>query len=206
MAIGTYQELQVAVANWLTRPDDAARVKDLISLFEAKVKRNLRVRDMESRSTASTVASQAALALPTDFLEMRNLRVNTDPIRTLQFLTPNSRDTWYSTGSDVPRAYTIVGSEIIFAPKPDAVYTVEIDYYSFTALSDAAPTNWLLTSYPDAYLYGALSNTAGLRSQDPRSPDWKVMAEDALGEIETADLGARWNGSPLISRPDVQTP
>jgi len=204
MSIANYQELQAAIANWLEDPGRSMRAKDLITLFEAKVTRSLRVRQMESRSTSSTTGGEAALALPSDFLEMRNLRINTNPRRTLVVQSPHNNDEWYpSTTTDTPRAYKIVGSEIIFSPTPDATYTVEIDYYSFTGLSDAAPTNWLITAYPDAYLWGSLYQ---IGPKHERYAAWKAQCWEILEELRDADRGGRWNGSPLISRPDFVTP
>ncbi len=52
MSISTYAELQTAVGNWLNRADLTARIPEFIELFEARVKRDLRVRQMEKRATA----------------------------------------------------------------------------------------------------------------------------------------------------------
>lgn len=207
MSISTYQELQVAVLNGLEDPAHASRVTELIALFEGKVKRELRVRQMESRSTASATSAQAALALPSDFLEMRNLRINADVYYTLQFLPPNQQDTWHSSlTTGRPRTYKIVGSEIIFAPIPDSAYTVEIDYYAFAVLSTSNATNWLLTASPDAYLFGSLSQTMWFGKGHPMAGNWAAKCEEVLESIRNSDKGARWNGSPLVSRPDFVTP
>ena len=65
MAIGTYAELQTAVANWLDRDDLTARIPEFITLAEARFNRLLRLRSMESKYNANTVAGQRNLALPT---------------------------------------------------------------------------------------------------------------------------------------------
>ena len=52
MAIGTYAELQTAVANWLDRDDLTARIPEFIALAEAKMNSNLRISLMENVSTA----------------------------------------------------------------------------------------------------------------------------------------------------------
>ena len=68
MAIGTYAELQTAVANWLDRDDLSLRIPEFIALAEARMNRILRLRLMESTYTASTVATQRNLALPTGYI------------------------------------------------------------------------------------------------------------------------------------------
>jgi len=40
MAIGTYAELQTAVANWLDRSDLTDRIQEFIDLAEARINRN----------------------------------------------------------------------------------------------------------------------------------------------------------------------
>ena len=57
MAIGTYAELQTAVANWLDRDDLTDRIPEFIALAEAKMNRNLRISLMENVSTAITMAA-----------------------------------------------------------------------------------------------------------------------------------------------------
>lgn len=88
MAISTYSELQTAVANWLDRDDLTARIPEFISLAEARFNRDLRIRAMETKQTASTVADQRNYALPTNYLQMRNFQVNGTPIRILEYVTP----------------------------------------------------------------------------------------------------------------------
>jgi hypothetical protein len=46
MAIGTYDELQTAIASWLDRSDLTATIPDFITMFEAVANRRLRVRQM----------------------------------------------------------------------------------------------------------------------------------------------------------------
>ena len=57
MAIGTYAELQTAVANWLGRDDLTARIPEFIDLAEARLSRELETREQEKRATASTAGS-----------------------------------------------------------------------------------------------------------------------------------------------------
>ena len=57
------------------------------------------------------------------------LSSNTSPIEVLEYYTPNALDSHYTSNAvGKPRAYTIIGSEIKFAPTPDSGYTAEIVY------------------------------------------------------------------------------
>ena len=73
MAITNYTELKSSLADWLNRSDLTSRIPEFISLAEAAFNRNLRTRDMLSRSTTSTNAQY--VALPSDFLEMLNVEL-----------------------------------------------------------------------------------------------------------------------------------
>ena len=158
MAIGTYAELQTAVANWLDRDDLTARIPEFITLAEARFNRLLRLRSMESKYTANTVAGQRNLALPTSYIQMRNFQVNTNPLTTLSYVTPEIYDRlWGGSTSGTPKFYTILANEVSFGPIPATVMQVEMLFYKkFDNLSVTTTTNSLLTDAPDVYLYGAM--------------------------------------------------
>ena len=68
------------------------------------------------------------------------------------------------------------------------------------ALTDLAPTNWLLTKYPDLYLYASLANAEPWLKNDPRVQLWANAAQAAKDEIEAHDVHDRYSGGPLRSR------
>jgi len=78
-------------------------------------------------------------------------------------------------------------------------------YYSFTKLTDAAPTNWLITKYPNIYLYGALTEAAEF-IDDPKADFWAQKAGKAVQDLYKADQAARWSGSTLNARTDTGNP
>src|SRR5215471_1378746 len=93
MAIATYAELQTAIGNWLGRPGDttiAAIIRDWITLCELRLNRELRLRAMEERATASVNGRYAAL--PAGYLAMRNLQLNTNPVTALDMVSPELID------------------------------------------------------------------------------------------------------------------
>jgi hypothetical protein len=75
MALGTFTELKDAIADWLDRSDLTARIPDFITLAEARVNRDVRIRPMEVRSTMETTASQRYFNLPGGYLQMRNIQL-----------------------------------------------------------------------------------------------------------------------------------
>lgn len=161
--ISTYAELQDAVKAWMLRSSTdlvvtTAQVKNYISLCEAEMNRELRVRELEDTEDMSTVADQNYITLPTDFRKVKNFEFDSAPYD-LEFLSTKSelRRKW-GTESGRPRSFTIFGDRIYLSPTPDAIYTLDFDYYKkVPALTDVTmTTNDILTNYPDVYLYGAL--------------------------------------------------
>lgn len=199
MAISNYSELNTAVANWLDRDDLTDRIPEFIALAEARFNRLLRIRAMETKQTASTVADQRNLALPTNFIQMRNLQINTSPITSLEYVTPEMYDRLYG-GSDTgtPKAYTILADEIQLGPIPASVQTIEMLFYKkFDALTSSASTNWMITNAPDVYLYGCLLEAEPFIMNDPRVQLWATAFQQAIADIQDQDNRDRHSGSAL---------
>lgn len=213
MSITTYAELQTAIASWLNRAGDTTittPATDFIDLFESKVLRKLRVRQMEARDTATLTAGTATIALPTSpdaFLEMRNLKLNTNPVTQLQYVTPNQLySTWLGSTSGTPKVFTVSDSAIIFGPTPDSAYTVEMWFYQFDALSGSNTTNWLLTDFPDIYLYGSLVEASIFLGDWDGAAKWKGLVEEAMQDLTNADWRGRWSAGPLVMMTNTGNP
>lgn len=199
MAITTYSELQTAIANWTDRSDLTDRIPEFIDLAEAQFIRRIKHWRMEKRATTTASASSRTVQVPSDFISMRNLKVNSSTVDVLEFLPPSALYE-NSSGTGVPKYYTVQGNQLALEPIPASDYTLEMDYYAFTALSDANPTNWLLTYFPDAYLYASLLQAEAFIINDKRIPVWKLALEEVYKELKRDDHEARWNGTPLIIR------
>jgi len=199
MAIGTYAELQTAVANWLDRDDLTARIPEFIALAEARFNRILRLRSMEAKYTANTVASQRNLALPASYIQMRNFQVNTSPLTTLSYVTPEIYDRlWGGSTGGTPKFYTILANEVSFGPIPGSVMEVEMLFYKkFDNLSVTTTTNTLLTDSPDIYLYGAMLEAEPFIMNDERVPLWAAALERAVSDMQEQDNKDRHSGSAL---------
>ena len=199
MSIANYSELNTAVANWLDRDDLTDRIPEFIALCEARFNRLLRIRAMEYKQTASTVAGQRNLALPTGFIQMRNLQMNETPIVPMQYVTPEIYDRLYgSTLTGTPQMYTIIADEIQLGPIPGSVLTIEMLFYKkFDALTAAATTNWMIINAPDVYLYGCLLEAEPFIMNDPRVQLWAAAFEQSITSMQEQDNKDRHSGSAL---------
>ena len=199
MAISNYTELKTAVANWLDRDDLTDRIPEFIALAEARFNRVLRLRSMEAKYTADTVAGQRNLALPASYIQMRNFQVNTSPLTTLSYVTPEIYDRlWGGSTSGTPKFYTILANEVSFGPIPGSVMEVEMLFYKkFDNLSGSVATNWLITNAPDIYLYGSMLEAEPFIMNDERVPLWATALERAVNDMQEQDNKDRHSGSAL---------
>jgi|TARA_R100000306_G_C4321756_1_gene115490 hypothetical protein len=199
MAISNYTELQTAVANWLDRDDLTARIPEFIALAEARFNRVLRLRSMETKQTASTAAAQRNYALPTNYIQMRNFQLNTNPLTTLSYVTPEIYDRlWGGSSGGTPKFYTILADEISLGPIPGSVITMEMLFYKkFDNLSGSVATNWLITNAPDIYLYGTMLEAEPFIMNDERVQLWAAALERGVSDLQEQDNKDRHSGSAL---------
>jgi hypothetical protein len=199
MSYTNYTDLQASVASYLGRSDLTTQIPDFIRFAELRLGRELRTRPMLNSATAPTVASDARTALPTDFLEIRDLFIQGNPRRPLTYMSPSAFSR--QARADIiglPVFYTILASEFQYAPIPDAIYTLEILYYAKpTFLSTSNASNVFLANYPDALLYASLIEAEPYLINDARSQLWATLYDRAIKNISDADQGGEYSGIPL---------
>jgi len=189
MSITNYSELQASVASWLNRADLTANINDFITLAESQLSRDLKTRQMELKATLSTVVGVNTVALPTDMLEMRRFQVAGSYNQPLSYRTPDEQSIDFSSNSSgQPIVFTVIGANAELAPIPDAIYSLELTYRQrIPALSDTNTTNWLLTNWPDAYLWASLIAATPFIMNDARLPVWQGLYSQAISGINGID-------------------
>lgn len=199
MALDSYTNLKTALQTWLARADVSSDVDDMIDLFEAWINRNMRMPQMEQEATT---AAAEYLALPSDFLELRDIQFQGNPRRQLEYMSPSMADLYDTSGTaGTPRFYTLVGDQIRLIPQPDSTTDIRIDYWKkVPALSSTNATNWLLALYPDAYLYGCLTH-GDVRVMDmPMAAQIASGWQNIMGEMRRSGMNQNL-GSLLRVRP-----
>lgn len=195
---GSYGGLKASIADFLNRTDLTAVIPDFISLAEGQMHRRFvgrmgqglpAPRRLVQRSDASLSAAAEFVALPTDFAGPIDFVLKGSPEKILDYLDPSTFQQWKESDSLTdPTYYTVVGGEFQFYPVMDNAYTAELTYLKrFPALSATNPSNWILADYPDAYLYGALVQSAPYLKDDGRAITWGTLFTAALDDICNAD-------------------
>ena len=202
-----YGQLKTDVSGYLAGAVPTATIPTLIQLCEDRISTDIETLRQEKTLEGQLAAMDGDIVpLPNDFLSQRDFSLNTNDIQRLDYLTP---EVFYEEGGGNqpvgrPFAYTIIGTNLILSPPPDAQYDYRLSYFGvFDRFTDDADTNWLLENHYGLYLYGSLAESAPYLGNDPRTLLWATMYDerkDAVNQLErkarfpTGDRTRRANG------------
>ena len=191
MALSNYTDLKSAVADYLARTDLTSMIPNFIQLAETRLSRDLRINEMLLNSTLTPV--NGVVTLPSNYLELRSIYFNSNPITTLEYQSPDlfSRNGWNDeSGTSV--YFSIIGNTIEFSPDPDSTDTVQMLYYAKpAALSDSNLTNVWTDNCMDALLYASLGEAEPYLMNDARTQTWAALYDRALASIIRSDNGKK---------------
>ena len=194
MALANYSDLLSAVASWLNRGTDLdTRIPDFIKLAEAEFNRRLRTLEMEAATTLTLTGDHADV--PADFLGLRSLKIDNTA---LEYVSPAEIADDESTG--IPTRYTVTDGKFIFRPAPSGG-TADISYYqAVPALTAGSPTNWLMTRWPDLYLFATIAHAAFYIRDPEMVADCQNRAEALIAQINQQTLSERHGGRRLAAQ------
>ena len=183
------------IASWLARSDLASAIPDFIQLAEANLSRELRARQMMAEVAGTSVGG--VIAMPADLSSVVTLRIwrfgQWVPIAPM----PVGNDHGIGT---LAYAYTVMGSTARLIGTQDTDYVLTYRR-RIPALTDAQPTNWLISADPGAYLYGALVEASPYLGDDARVPVWAGQFQRIVDGINAhADL-EQYGNAPAMQAP-----
>ena len=202
MSFATYSDLQTSIAGYLARSDLTSQIPDFITFAENRLRRELRIRQMLKSVTTATVSGDGTVELPSDFIEIRDFVVTTNPIQPLSYSSPSalSNDPRASEVG-VPKSYTILASEFQLVPVPDGIYTLKLLYFAAPAyLSSTNASNVFLNVAPDALLYASLLEAEPYLMNDARINTWGSMYDRAITTLAKSDEQGQYSGVPLAMK------
>lgn len=220
MALATFSDLSSALTSYLATTDYLGQYENWGYLVEAEVNRGmalpngemamLRTRHQEQVTTLTATAGQAyidvATALP-GFLEFRFVELATDPPRELAIESPQQYARFRFNESGVPGFFHLRDGRLYLRKTPDSAYTLNVSYYKAIDHLSASQDNWLMTNYPDVYLFGCLREAAYLmRTDEFPVALWAGRYVEAFKAVAAADKQARWSGAVPTIRLDTAVP
>ena len=207
MSLADYSALKASIADWLHRDDLTAVIPDFITLAEERMARDLAECPMlwAIDSTLTATPATRTLALPTNFMAMRELKYSGSYAgRDLAVITYDAMiadSALLTAASGAPRYAAVFNGTttgaptLLLWPTPNLAYTFELHYSTgVPALTVGNPVNFLLKRFPSAYLYGALVESAPYLGQDARTAVWEAKYRAAIDAIMSLD----WGATPML--------
>jgi hypothetical protein len=190
MAISNYGELKAKLSRYLFNQRFVADYDDYATMFEADANSRLRVLPMETSVLLTT--SNGDVALPSDYLAWRTVRPTVDnptapaaipPYDELDYVHPAYLP---PVGRGFDRLFTIEGNTFKVRPVDDRTGAYEFHYYQKipTLVGSDLNSNWLLTEYPNAYLFGVMVEAAGQGRNVEMAQLYKARRDEVIEEIK----------------------
>lgn len=182
MAISTYSELQTAITAFMIRNDLSAEAADWIALAEAELNREIPAVETDAALVAvvgSRDVSIASLSIVSPialFLKDNGNEREVAPLADGNFA--------YSDTSGPPNVWAMDGTNINFDCPADQAYVLRLRYQQKFALSDASPTNWLLTNAPDVYLSASIVWGCLYTDNFDAGGSWKQMLGQGMAQVK----------------------
>jgi len=185
MAFSNYGQLKAELNEKLFHQRFLSNYDSFATTFERAANRRLRVRQMEAVTSLTTTNGE--VSLPSDYLVWRTIRPNAVtgyPWDELDYVHPAYLPPTTAASGAIPRLFTIEGG--LFKTRPiDDVNAYEFHYYRQipSLVGDNANINWLLTEYPDAYLFGMMTEAAAHGRNTEMAQLYKSRRDEVLAEI-----------------------
>lgn len=202
---GTYTGLLASIASFANRDDQTANIPDFVTLFESNANTEASIRTQFNRTytVTTTVASLDYISTPSDYLGTDALLVF--PIAgTLNVLKPYGgpaamfADYPSATMGGVPKGFINLTGKLQMAPTPDAAYSSRLYYYQKIPPLVTNSANWLLTNYPQIYLFGSLvAMESFLGNDDVALSKWGNLYDNAIQKLGGATDRNKYGGSSL---------
>jgi len=161
----TLTELTQAIQDTLEtdEPSLVSHIPDFIRSAEERILKATRLSVFRKNSSLATVANNAYLALPADYLSPFSISLTVSGQKVFLDMKDSSL-VQQIAGVGVPRFYAPYSvTSFILGPTPGAIYPVELNYlYRPASLADAGEngTTWLSVNARDTLFYGALIEAA----------------------------------------------
>lgn len=196
MALANYSDLLTAIANWARHGSVTPIVADIVTLAETRLSRALRCPPQEALAEGTTL--DGAITVPDDFVEGRQVIIVVGGYDlSLRVTSLSNYSDLVATGSDAQCAIYF-GDSYKLAPAPTDDTAYKLYYFAKLPPLETNTTNWLMTKYPDAYLFASMCEVANFLRNDSDLQKWESRLSGVLSDIRTVEDRARFSGSGLV--------
>jgi hypothetical protein len=190
MAISTYSDLKSAVAAWAKRSDLTSVIPDFITLTEKRLARTLIPREQETEVELTATPASRYINLPAGFIKPVGLWLKTTlPREKLTQMLPAELPV--SNESGEPEYWAVDGARIALDLPAAGAYPFDFRYVASWQLSDANPTNYVLETHPDLYLFGTLTELSKYTLSDEQAAIYEGRFQQALRDAANTENDSR---------------
>lgn len=199
MPLSTYAELKQGVRDYSSRSLTLFETNIPVFIHYAHTELMTALRIPLLQASADLTINSGSVALPSDYRAAARLWLDVDYD---QPLSPGSLDqVMRARSNSTPTRPTIFGREgvnMTFGPTPDTTYTGKLLYYqSLPAMTADADTNVILTRYPFAYLFGALSAAAAFDKFAEEEASYEARFRSQINQIIARERADAMSGGPI---------
>ena len=200
-AITTFNTLDSELARRLGRVDLSADTEIAAQMGQKRIVRDLQNKGAtvgeETSTVITTTAGTQTIALPASFLAPGSMAFNAPYSDTLPLITMEEVQRLSGPFTSFPVAYAIYGSNIVFAPNPNAAYAFTFYYFAEPApLNSGNQTNWFITNTPDLMFYACLTQLSDQVRDDKKIADYEAAYQAALSAVVSNQSQQRYGGGP----------
>lgn len=210
MSVNTLNDLRTNIADWVARTDLSQAIIDtFIDLTQNEILSGifgpdgrviippLRTRSMEVRDANFLLAGEYT-DLPTGWLGFKTLKSGD---QVLDLVSNEVFNATYASTDSTPQVavYSIVADQIRVGPGADDTTVLDIVYWETPDNLVIDGSNWILTKYPNVFLYGALRHLALYCGMDSRVPYFQSAFMSQLAALHSKEKSEAWTGQ-LVSR------
>lgn len=207
MAFTNYTELQDAITAELEKSGNSklvSAIPDLIKLAEMKLNRDVVHYLMSTTIVKEYTSASREVVLPSDMEELLSVAIKkgTDDdlkYETLPFKIYETFTRYYRSDAGEPNYYTL-RDVMELNRTADQDYSLRL-YYRVALDIATSTTNWLLTKYPDLYLYGSCLQAERFLRDDERLPIWVAFFTEAMESVN--NVGAASEDDAELSLRDL---
>jgi hypothetical protein len=199
----TYDSLVLNVQQYMERNDAdfVAQIPSLIALTESRIAAELKTYLQLTVVETNLAVNQDVLAKPARWRKTVSMKVNGQPVlmRSQDYIAQYQDE----SANSIPLYYAEYDyNNWNFAPKPDAIYPVEIIYYSeIQPLDSENQQNLFTRETPQLMLYGTLLSAQGYLKALDKLEVWKSYYNDALTAIKKEDNTRRVDRNTTVQEP-----
>lgn len=185
MPYSTYSELKTFILDQLETGDTDDNCADWIGLAEARLNRELGAVETDASLTGTTGSRRVDVSSLSMVQPIALFIAQADEDEQEVLLRADGTFP-YLNSSGTPGYAAFDGTYIDFDRPLDQDYPLRLRYRQRFALSDASPTNWLLTYHPDVYIAATMVWGFARHESFNNAAAYKATLEEQIPEIRNS--------------------